>query len=1032
MFPVYVDNIQENVKTKDLRNLFSRHGKVTEVTIVSHYGFVIFGNADDAVRCIGRLNNYRLFGQRLVVSASKELEDFLEQRAQSFRQQQQQRRRASHEQYHGHNSHGHHRHHEEHFHHNRSSTRSRSEDEKHHYRQRRYIKIETVSASAEGSNSNSESNDLRHVIESKRPKLENFKVEIPNVKEEETSEGGTTGGEEMVSSPTPEMSPEDPKKTLIKPKVEKVERLPSGVVELFVGKLSKYVEKFDLEALLDVYGIIKSVEMKGDHALVQIECSPEVAQEAIEVLNHSQWMDSSIEVRFSQEPTKVQAAKNIQKDVEMNDQSNAVNDEFYEIWVWSSCLKKDTFLDDICDLISDYGEVENKRWRLEDSISESIALKISANQNQIIECLNFLNTFYYKNHGLRAKFPDGSQSEKDLASKVSNYHFKLHPESFLPSTSSGKKTNDKKVKKREIWLWTPSIQTKKTFLKDMAVLVSQYGKVISQGWKNEHIYIELESSEKQAARCINETHGFPYKAAKIRAKFADETPEDNLYKDPAYAVILRNYEKNLIPITVKLAKSKSRSPPPSAKIPEEPEVSPILTMDPKPRVVNDAIVIESVEGTIFSVNPKLILVKFSVGSRGAERLARIKPGHMYIDAKRNLGYTTKNLRYPEWSDSIKDIFMVGKRVLMDVRKLSQIEEEEMHELTSEIVMYEASLLWKAAKPSADCMIQKDNQGGIHKATVIKLWPKWAILQPLSFNEGQNLILMLLQEFYCRETSEPTSLLNHIEVGDTLAVKIRSKEYLDMVEKAQGLDFFTERTNNLKYETLLAWQINTEIDPHEILKKKQDNEKANDDHDSDSKIEFLASSNNLNLSLPSEKEATHKRRKGIIEELHLPSGGIIRLTDNMGPQQWGHDVQRVYFHRSRCYVNSVRMVSHAILQDEISVGDAVTVDLMANQADLTTTYMSGTEAYWIALSVKISTSDRGVSIANKLRAEVSKSIPSSGSTILKSFEVEINGFLCFFSECGSQCFCKQCLPRKSGLLETSWSWRKQCQCWHCRY
>ena len=71
-----------------------------------------------------------------------------------------------------------------------------------------------------------------------------------------------------------------------------------------------------------------------------------------------------------------------------------------------------------------------------------------------------------------------------------------------------------------------------------------------------------------------------------------------------------------------------------------------------------------------------------------------------------------------------------------------------------------------------------------------------------------------------------------------------------------------------------------------------------------------------------------------------------------------------------FVNGVRLGSQAILEEELSIGDPVTVDVIANQVDMTTTYMSGTDTFWMALSVKVNTADRGLTLSNRLRAEVS--------------------------------------------------------------
>ena len=135
------------------------------------------------------------------------------------------------------------------------------------------------------------------------------------------------------------------------------------------------------------------------------------------------------------------------------------------------------------------------------------------------------------------------------------------------------------------------------------------------------------------------------------------------------------------------------------------------------------------------------------------------------------------------------------------------------------------------------------------------------------------------------------------------------------------------------------------------------------------VSFLATSNCLNLPLPDAKEATYKKWTGYIEQLNLPGGGVVRLTESTS-QSWAPEKQRVYFHRARLHINGPRMESKAILEDEVALGDPVTVDVIANQVDMTTTYMSGTDIFWMALSVKVNTADRGLTLANRLRAEVS--------------------------------------------------------------
>ena len=1027
-FPVFVDNIDENVKTKDLRKVFARAGLVKEVTIISHYGFVNFRSPDDAVVAIECCNNYILNGKKLKVEASEELDNFLKQREESFELSKAKRRKSVDQNYHYNqhprplskteenyvksispNLHGgvqFQRPNNHFFQHDtqRSSSRSRSEEERVPIKR----KLRVQSSSSIGSSSG----DLRNIIvHSKKPKIAD-KVEVKN-------------------SASPE-----PKPVQIKPKEF------DNVQELQVGNLLNQVEKSDLEQLLDGYGDIKGVGMFKDHAVVLVECSHDTAQEAIEALDQSYWMDNTINVKFHRIKPE-----NLKKEEERRSRSRS----------------------------------KSKSSRPESSVGEQLS-PVSHNTEE-------------------------KQRSRSSSAEQKQHPFKLHSDTFqsLSSTSPKPATSsiDKKIKTREIWLWTPAINAKKSFLQDMAPIISQYGKVKDQGWKEDElsfVYFNLESSEKQAAKYISETHGLRYKATNVRAKYADGSSDENLYKDQAYAILLRNYDPILIPESYKAKmrmveiERKSKSPTPEPKAPSPIQKGPIkivlpsrpvpanrrssaheafdevlnqeedlddnklaktlaaasstMALNPKARVVADAMVIESVGGKIYSVSSKVILIEFRVANsfgNSAQRFARLKPGQMFVDGQRNLGYMTQKLRYPDWPEDIKEIFKLGNEVVMDVRRLSRTEEEEVRELTSEVVFYEASLVWKTTKPSN--LIKNQNQP-LFKATVIKLWPKWAILQPLIYNGGQNLILMLREEYHSPEAGQDSiqSLLSHIEIGDTLAVLANPKEYLDMVEKGQPLEFFKERTNHLKYETVLAWPVVSEIDPYNVLRKKKQASMAEADEleNSSKHVNFLATSNCLNLPLPDAKEATYKKWTGYIEQLNLPGGGVVRLTESTS-QSWAPEKQRVYFHRARLHINGPRMESKAILEDEVALGDPVTVDVIANQVDMTTTYMSGTDIFWMALSVKVNTADRGLTLANRLRAEVSL-IKAFYYYLLvqKNYNLKNNQrlnyynslsyflivtrltcltyskfpFVFFFAGCRPVSLCYQSLPRKSSVSETT--------------
>ena len=341
VFPIFVDNINQAVKTHDLRKLFSRAGDVKEVTIISHHGFVTFGNPDDAVRAIEKFNYYHFYGKKLKVEASKELDDFLEKRKRSFSQQIQRRKSFDHHHQGAQNYH-HQRHHrnynsdykkDEHF-----RSRSRSDDERHPVKRR--IRIDSSASNS----SHSHHADLRNVLESKKakfdnheskimPNLDDFKVEFKrrdghhhkrerykresedreryNRESEDEkydeNEGKSDRSYNSAKSYKSEKSNKSEKSyksdrsekneadESMEDNEEKEDTEEKGEEqELYIGNLFKPVEVSDLEQLLDVYGVVNNIEMFSNHAIARLECSYEAAQEAIESLDHSHWMDNAI------------------------------------------------------------------------------------------------------------------------------------------------------------------------------------------------------------------------------------------------------------------------------------------------------------------------------------------------------------------------------------------------------------------------------------------------------------------------------------------------------------------------------------------------------------------------------------------------------------------------------------------------------------------------------------------------------------------------------------------------------------------
>jgi len=243
---------------------------------------------------------------------------------------------------------------------------------------------------------------------------------------------------------------------------------------------------------------------------------------------------------------------------------------------------------------------------------------------------------------------------------------------------------------------------------------------------------------------------------------------------------------------------------------------------------------------------------------------------------------------------------------------------------------------------------------ILKGVVVSLHPKWGVLQTSSGNvffENRHLFVN-----GCRNSST-TSLLNFVEVGDVLATQCKNADYLEVSEIARSSPGFSGSTDSLAFQAKLVWNIPAEIDPYTIV----------DEGGSDVRCQFVATSATLNCPLPTERESRFKNLSGVVEELRLPAGGIITLSAEtvIDGRYLNDDERHVYFHRSRLFVNGLKLSSNVNLRTALVPGDCVTVDVVTND-DMK--YVS-CATFWMALSVKTKTTERGVTIANALRMEV---------------------------------------------------------------
>lgn len=194
----------------------------------------------------------------------------------------------------------------------------------------------------------------------------------------------------------------------------------------------------------------------------------------------------------------------------------------------------------------------------------------------------------------------------------------------------------------------------------------------------------------------------------------------------------------------------------------------------------------------------------------------------------------------------------------------------------------------------------------------------------------------------------------------MASLCKTADYLEVSEMARSAPGFNGPTDLFAFVAHLVWCIPAELDPHSLIR--------DDQQDADQiECRFLVSSSTLNCTLPNEREARYTNLKGVIEELHLPGGGIVTLDveTTIAGRVLSEGEHHVYFHRSRLYINGCKVSSSVDLGTVLVPGDRVTVDVVANNNAM----FVSCATFWMALAVKAKTTDRGVTIANALRMEV---------------------------------------------------------------
>jgi len=376
----------------------------------------------------------------------------------------------------------------------------------------------------------------------------------------------------------------------------------------------------------------------------------------------------------------------------------------------------------------------------------------------------------------------------------------------------------------------------------------------------------------------------------------------------------------------------------------------------------EASYLSDVEGTIHSIQNKMVLLEFLNPHSRVKSIAKLIPGQMYINGQQSLGFVIKSNTFHTWPKMVKDFLQIGRKVCMDLKRLS---EKEMHEQKDRerSILWSSPLIWlDGHKPSErDITISAGSMDTrISTATVVKIFPTWGLLK----HDDGEIVFKVNQVFWETAPLKETDSLvtnSELEVGDLVAVhysEVSINKMQDIIYKIPG----GVNLSSVRLSALLVWQVSAEVDPWVYHPRP-----------TEQVFNFLTTSSTLNRQLPGDREADFHNLNGEVEEIHLPAGGIIKLNPEAVTQlklspTTSTTLHRVYFHRSRLHINGSKIQSDQRLDQELVPGDKVSLDLVRNftAPDDPPFVLSG--ANWVALAVRAHTVVRGVQIANKLKQE----------------------------------------------------------------
>ena len=287
---------------------------------------------------------------------------------------------------------------------------------------------------------------------------------------------------------------------------------------------------------------------------------------------------------------------------------------------------------------------------------------------------------------------------------------------------------------------------------DLKDMFSQYGQINRVDTKGSYAFVLMFSTELAVVRAVCELDARIFKGTKMRVSFMRGSYEDSQEFKDRYAeqikqltspehkktlgksvnqpprVKLSQIGEGLRNISMSLSLAPLQSGPPGHQQAQQSESLYQQTFPQTPGAPTDTL--HDVPGTIHSIQSKIVILEFTNPSSGIITMAKMIPGQMYINGHTSLGLAIKSNASHTWPKMVRDFMQIGKRVMMDLRRLS---DKEMHEQKDKerSIHWVSPLLWEEGRRprEAELTVTEDSmEARVEAGVITRLCPGGGLLR----------------------------------------------------------------------------------------------------------------------------------------------------------------------------------------------------------------------------------------------------------------------------------------------------------------